>query len=157
MMNEETSAPSTPPVATEDITGPRILAALIDTVVLVVVFVIFAALFGDTESSSGEDGAGFSLNLTGGPAIIYFLVVLAYYIGLEATSGQTLGKKVMGLRVVSAEGPYTTGKAVIRNVLRIVDGLPILIPYLVGLIVMVSSKNTQRIGDMAAGTIVVKI
>ena len=45
-------------------------------------------------------------------------------------------------------------KSFIRNLLRIIDGLPVF--YLLGLIVMVSSKRKQRIGDMAAGTVVVK-
>jgi uncharacterized RDD family membrane protein YckC len=48
----------------------------------------------------------------------------------------------------------TLGKVAIRTVLRIVDGLPFL--YLLGLIVVAVSKQNQRIGDMAAGTLVVK-
>jgi uncharacterized RDD family membrane protein YckC len=50
--------------------------------------------------------------------------------------------------------PLTRQKVAIRTVLRLVDGLPFL--YLVGFIAMVASKQKQRLGDMAAGTIVVK-
>jgi uncharacterized RDD family membrane protein YckC len=118
-----------------------------------VVFVIFAMLFGDTETE-GEDTSGVNLSLNGGPAIAYFVVVLAYYFVMEAATGKTLGKMVMGLRVVSTSGPYTPMKAFIRNLLRIIDGLPFL--YLLGIIVVASSKQKQRIGDMAAGTLVVR-
>jgi uncharacterized RDD family membrane protein YckC len=157
MMNEDTSnttAQAAQAAVAEDVTGKRIVAAIIDIVVLAVVFFVFAALFGDSESSSGDEGASFNVNLSGGPAIIYFIVVLAYYIVLEAMTGKTVGKMLMGLRVVAIDGVYTPGKAVLRNVLRVVDGLPFL--YLLGLIVMVSSKRKQRLGDMAAGTLVVR-
>jgi uncharacterized RDD family membrane protein YckC len=155
MMNEDTSATSTQAAvqAVEDVTGKRIVAAIIDLVVLAVVFVVFAMLFGETEPE-GEDTSGFNLSLEGAPALLYFLVVLGYYFVLEAATGKTIGKMMMGLRVVSTAGPYTPMKAFIRTLLRIVDGLPFL--YLLGLIVMVTSKQKQRIGDMAAGTLVVK-
>jgi uncharacterized RDD family membrane protein YckC len=155
MMNEDTSATSTNAAVqeVENVTGKRIVAAIIDIVVLAVVFVIFAMLFGDTQTE-GEDTSGVNLSLNGGPAIAYFVVVLAYYFVMEAATGKTLGKMVMGLRVVSTSGPYTPMKAFIRNLLRIIDGLPFL--YLLGIIVVASSKQKQRIGDMAAGTLVVR-
>jgi uncharacterized RDD family membrane protein YckC len=148
-MNEEPAA-STSSAPRGNITGSRIVAAFIDIILLGVVFAVLAALFGDTNS--GDEG--FSVNLSGAPGIVYFLIVLAYYLGLETMYGQTLGKKVMGLRVVAIDGPLTLGKVAIRTVLRIVDGLPFL--YLLGLIVVAVSKQNQRIGDMAAGTLVVK-
>lgn len=127
-----------------DVTGKRIAAAIIDLIILAVVFLVMAALFGESEAGTEEDGASFSANLSGGAAIVYFLIVLGYYLVLEALTGQTLGKKVMGLRVVSLEGPLTWGKVAVRTILRIVDGLPVF--YLVGFIVMVASKNRQRLG-----------
>jgi uncharacterized RDD family membrane protein YckC len=155
MMNEDSSPVSADAalMAVEDVTGRRIVAALIDIVVLVVVFVLFAMLFGDS-GTEGEETKGVNLSLSGGPAIVYFVVVIAYYFVLEAATGKTLGKMAMGLRVVAIDGAYTPAKAFIRNLLRIVDGLPFL--YLLGLIVIASSKRKQRIGDMAAGTRVVR-
>jgi uncharacterized RDD family membrane protein YckC len=140
----------------ENVTGKRIVAALIDIVILGVVFVIFAALFGDTETSKNgsDDGAGFQLNLTGLPFVLYLGVVLVYYIGTEAMRSATPGKLALGLRIASADDtPLSIGRVVVRNVLRIVDGLPFL--YLVGIITIAASKRDQRIGDMAAQTIVV--
>lgn len=135
---------------TENLTGNRILAGLIDVIVLGVVFVLMSSLTGGTESGDGK----FSVNLEGGPAILYFLIALAYYIIPEGLTGQTLGKKIVGLRVVAETGALSWGKVVIRTLLRIVDGLPVL--YLVGIITIAVSKKHQRIGDMAAGTLVIR-
>ena len=148
-MNEEQAAsPTSAP--RENVTGVRIVAAIIDIILLAVVFGVMAALFGE----SSNDDSGFSVNLSGGPAILYFLIVIGYYLGLETMGGQTLGKKVMGIRVVAIDGPLTLGKVSIRTILRILDGLPFF--YLLGIIVVAVSKQNQRIGDMAAGTLVVK-
>jgi len=154
MMNEDTSAISTQAVAAEDVTGKRIVAAIIDIVAMAVVFVVFAMLFGDT-APEGEDTEGVSLSLSGGPALIYFLVVIAYYFVMEAATGKTLGKMLLGLRVATLDGSaYSPGKAFIRNILRVIDALPFL--YLLGLIIVVVSKRKQRLGDMAAGTVIVR-
>jgi uncharacterized RDD family membrane protein YckC len=138
--------------AAENVTGPRIVAGIIDVVVLAIVFIIFSAVMGDSEA----DSSSFSFNLPTVPALLYFLVAMAYYVVPEVQmGGQTLGKKVMGLKVVTENGvEYSWGKAIIRNLLRIIDGLPFL--YLLGVILIAVSKKHQRIGDMAAGTLVVK-
>lgn len=85
-----------------------------------------------------------------------FLLVGGTWIALEALwSGRTLGKHVMRLRVVDARGgPITAGQAVVRNVVRIVDFLPVY--YGVGVVAMFISPRNQRLGDMAAGTVVVR-
>ena len=155
MMNEDTSAASTDAAVQEieNVTGRRIVAALLDFVLLAVLFVIFALLFGDSEPQD-ENTSGVHLSLNGGAFIAYLIAVLAYYFVMEAATGKTLGKMIMGIRVVASSGAYTPMKAFIRNLLRIIDGLPFL--YLLGLIVIASSKKKQRIGDLAAGTLVVK-
>ncbi len=144
-----------------NVTGKRIVAALIDIVVLAVVFGIMVWLFGDTETTRttriGDDFRGETtnkqFNLTGLPFVVYLVIVFAYYIGFELASRATPGKHVMGLRVTSMNAePLSAGRIVLRNVLRVVDGLPFL--YLVGLITIAVSKNHQRVGDMAAATVV---
>jgi uncharacterized RDD family membrane protein YckC len=149
MMNQDTSAASTQAVLTEDVTGKRIVAAIIDIVVLAVVFVVFAMLFGDSNAET-EDSASVSLNLSGGPAIIYFLVVLAYYWLMEAATGKTLGKMMMGLPSAGARRCLYPNEVLHSHLLRIIDGLPFF--YLLGSSSWSSSKRKQRIGDMAAGT-----
>ncbi|HEX4216664.1 MAG TPA: RDD family protein [Candidatus Dormibacteraeota bacterium] len=94
------------------------------------------------------------------PAIILAFAEFAaiwLYFGLQeaAWSGQTVGKKALRLRVVGMRGePITFSQAAIRNIIRIVDFLPGY--YVLGLIVAFISPRTQRLGDWAAGTIVVR-
>jgi uncharacterized RDD family membrane protein YckC len=127
--------------------GLRALAIIIDTLILMVVGWALAKMTGQTATAEG-------FNVTGAPALLLFFVGLAYYVVMEATSGATVGKKAMGLRVVSASGgPITWQASIIRNLLRIVDGFFF---YLVGAIVVWVSKSKQRLGDMAAKTLVVK-
>ena len=71
-------------------------------------------------------------------------------------SGQTLGKKLLGIRVARLDGGTpTTGNIVLRTILRPIDGLPF--AYLLGLIVILATgQRRQRIGDLAGGTTVTK-
>lgn len=88
--------------------------------------------------------------------ITVFAIWLGYGMVLEwAWRGRTLGKKMFGLRVVDAEGMQLEPKQVVlRNLLRIVDGLPFF--YLVGGAACFFSRQCQRVGDMAAGTVVLR-
>jgi uncharacterized RDD family membrane protein YckC len=85
-----------------------------------------------------------------------FMVVLGYPICMEAfNDGRTVGKLAMGLSVLRSDGtPVTFLAATIRNVTRIVDLLPGV--YFVGIVSMLVSPRNQRLGDLAAGTIVVR-
>ena len=85
-----------------------------------------------------------------------FVVVFGYFWVSEAMwSGQTLGKKAFRLRAVGDRGePLTFAQAGIRNIVRIVDFLPY--GYGVGMVVMFVNGKGKRLGDLAAGTIVVK-
>ena len=102
-MNEQ---PIPTPAPTQDVTGIRIVAGIIDVILLGIVFIILSALLGDSESSSDDGGSSFSVSLSGLPFILFILVSVGYYFVLEAyNQGQTLGKKLMGIRVVAIEGP----------------------------------------------------
>ncbi len=126
--------------------GRRAVAILIDMVLLFVVGYVIALATGATTA------AGFSLQ--GGPAFLWFGIALAYYVVMEALSGATLGKRAMGLKVVKEGGePLDWQASIVRNILRIIDGLFF---YLVGAIAVWVSKRRQRLGDMAAHTLVVK-
>jgi len=128
--------------------GLRAVATLIDLILLCIVGYVIAAMTGSTSA----DG----FNLAGAPALIFFLIALAYYTVFEVLSGATPGKMALRLRVVMLEGggKIDWKAGLIRNVLRIVDGFFF---YLVGAIVVWVSKKKQRLGDMAAGTIVVRV
>lgn len=80
---------------------------------------------------------------------------LLYHVLLEGTWGQTLGKRLLGIAVVGADGePCTYRGAAIRNALRLVDWLPL--GYVVGLAAIGLSEDRQRVGDIAADTRVVR-
>jgi uncharacterized RDD family membrane protein YckC len=114
--------------------GPRILAGLIDIVIMLLIIMPLSFMAGQS---------------TGAQIGVYFIV-------MEALKGATVGKMAMGLRVVkAADGSAISWmESIIRNVLRIVDALPFL--YILGMILIAVTAKKQRVGDLAASTIVVK-
>jgi uncharacterized RDD family membrane protein YckC len=108
----------------------------------------------------------FAFGWIGQWGLTMFVVLVAWFLldwfygGLFETfwNGQTPGKRVMGLRVLTVDGqPINALQAVLRNILRAVDGLPAMpFPvYLVGLVACAMNDRFQRLGDLACGTIVV--
>ncbi|EEG77970.1 RDD family protein [Dethiobacter alkaliphilus] len=88
--------------------------------------------------------------------ILVFAVMTGYFIFFETFwNGQTPGKRIIRIRVVQSDGSAVTFvKVLIRNIIRIIDQLPF--SYAIGMISVFVTKSSQRLGDMAAGTIVVK-
>lgn len=85
----------------------------------------------------------------------YFVVSMGYSIFFEwRWAGQTLGKRLIHLRVMDESGlPLKFSQIVVRNILRFLDVLPV--AYLVGGVTALLSARAQRVGDIAAATIVV--
>lgn len=132
-------------------TGRRVIATIVDVIVLGIVSFILS-LMADTASASGGS-VGFTLS--GWWALLFFVIVLGYYILLEGLLGQTVGKMVVGIKVVGqgTQDAPGLGKATIRTLMRIVDGFFF---YLVAFIAVLASTNNRRLGDMVAGTLVVR-
>lgn len=131
--------------------GGRCGAGLIDVIVVSILYVAYASLFGRVET----DG-GFSSSVTGVAALGWLVVAFGYFGVMESTLGATVGKLALGHRVVMADGsPLKPGPVAIRTAMRFVDGFPYLIPNLLGLIVLSSNQQHQRIGDLVAKTRVV--
>jgi uncharacterized RDD family membrane protein YckC len=138
--------------------GSRSYAFVIDWHIrFIVAFAwFFIALFSYAGSLSlmsmggMRSGWGYALVIVP-PMIIYFL----YHPILEiAMHGRTPGKRMAGVRLVSRTGDIPgAGALLVRNVFRIVDSLPFL--YLVGLATVVFTEHQVRIGDLAAGTLLV--
>ncbi len=86
----------------------------------------------------------------------YFVISLAYMAVAEwLWRGQTVGKRLLGLRVVDAGGfRLEPSQVIVRNLMRFVDGLPAL--YLLGGITCLVNRHRQRLGDLAAGTVVIR-
>jgi uncharacterized RDD family membrane protein YckC len=87
--------------------------------------------------------------------MIAFLLEFVYYALFEALwNGQTPGKRLTNLRVIKDSGrPISAFEAILRNLLRIVDSLPGI--YAVGIVCAVFSRQSKRLGDWVAGTVVV--
>ncbi|HET7465686.1 MAG TPA: RDD family protein [Candidatus Dormibacteraeota bacterium] len=131
--------------------GTRGIAQVLD--LLIVLGLLVALLFGSIAIGAFTNNAViFDLIWILGS----FVVVFGYFWASEAFwSGQTIGKKAFRLRAVGDRGePLTFLQAGIRNVVRIVDFLPY--GYGVGLITMFINGKGKRLGDLAAGTLVVK-
>ncbi|MEY4569218.1 MAG: hypothetical protein RLZZ398_657 [Verrucomicrobiota bacterium] len=102
-------------------------------------------------------GIAIGENVAGGMMLLaWFLMDWLYPVFFEAGKrGATPGKRAMGLRVVQATGsPITLGQAVVRNFLRFIDGMPFF-TYCFGLTSCLATKRFQRLGDLAAGTVVI--
>ena len=139
--------------------GSRVAAALIDyflcLLILILMFVGIGALgVGRLVSVGGTASEAWALAMM---VLVQFFVLWGYYVLWEGLAdGQTPGKRYMRLRVVS-DGGYSVSFAAsaIRNLVRIVDMQPV-ITYGVGITSILATKQGKRLGDLAAGTIVVR-
>jgi uncharacterized RDD family membrane protein YckC len=147
------AASGTPTATAMDVhvTGRRVLATIVDGVLLGLLFFVMSMLFGSSSAEGGQVNA----SLNGLPFLMYLVLVVAYYVLMEGYLGQTVGKMLLGIKVVregTGEVPGLQGAA-IRTVLRIVDGFFF---YLVAFISVLASAKNQRLGDMVANTLVVR-
>ncbi len=124
--------------------GARCVEGFIDLVIMFVIGYVLAMLTGQTT----RDG----YHLHGLPALLWWLAGFAYFAWFEGKAGATIGKMVVGLRVVKTDGADCDMRAaVIRTIVRPIDYF-----FMLGVVVMAFSKRNQRVGDMLADTVVVK-
>jgi uncharacterized RDD family membrane protein YckC len=133
----------------------RFVAVLLDAVVVLFpLSVIIGIVAGGAYSERAPGYADAGVNVAGNAIWVSLALGIAYYILCEGMTGRTLGKRLVGIRVVDEEGDEIDfSGAVIRNLLRLVDGLFF---YLVGALFVFSSPRGQRLGDRAAHTVVVR-
>jgi len=133
----------------------RFVAVLLDAVIVFFPLgIVVGLLSGGGYSETGNGYANAGVNVGGGAVWLLLALGLGYYIVCEAATGMTVGKRIVGIRVVDDEGdPLGIGASVVRNVLRLVDGLFF---YLVGALFALASSRGQRLGDRAAHTLVVR-
>jgi uncharacterized RDD family membrane protein YckC len=135
--------------------GSRFLALAIDTAIeLAGLFVLGAVAVVATILGTAF---GRTVEVWGMAIVVFlgFVIYYGYFAIFEALwHGQTPGKRAVGIRVIAASGrPLSALDAVLRNLLRIVDQLPGI--YAVGLVSVFFTERNQRLGDLAAGTVVV--
>ncbi len=138
--------------------GSRFLAALADSLllglaqVIVIGTLIWLAGVFDSALFLDDRPAWWLLAIFG---LVSFGFFWGYYIFFEILwNGQTPGKRWVSLRVIRLDGtPVNAAEAVIRNLVRLIDFLPF--AYGVGVVSMFVSEKSRRLGDLAAGTVVV--
>ena len=128
--------------------GSRVTAALLDGLVRAALIVALAVVTWIASPSAGFLAAFWFIGL--------FLVLFVYDPFFEIVAGgRTPGKRWSGLRVVSSSGgAVSIGASVVRNLLRLIDAIPGM--YLVGILLILFSSRNQRLGDLVAGTLVVR-
>jgi uncharacterized RDD family membrane protein YckC len=139
--------------------GSRFLAALVDTLIIlflqivvsiVIIFIIRPYLNDDFNINNPVVAL-----LIGLLSLVAFFFFWGYYILFEMMwNGQSVGKRWVGLRVIKADGtPITLTESIVRNFVRLIDFMPAY--YGVGVVTMFINSQSRRLGDLAAGTLVV--
>ncbi len=167
-MNEADSLVSTPDLVIDSVTGvdvslpvagpgARAFAFVVDwhirTILFIAWYVLAALLYNGRWSLAAPiepTGVWFSLVVVPG-AVIYFLY---HYVLEVAMRGRTPGKRMAGVRLVTRDGAApSAGAYLTRNIFRLIDSFPLF--YGVGLITSIVTRDHVRIGDLAAGTLLV--
>ncbi len=134
--------------------GDRLIAQVVDGLVAFGLFFFVGNILAPRFGGATESG----FDLTGGPALLMMAIVaailLTYFIVAEAATGATLGKLAAGIQVQTTGGQrMSVSASLIRNTMRVIDGIGV---YLVAAITVMATKHHQRLGDLAAGTVVVR-
>jgi uncharacterized RDD family membrane protein YckC len=129
--------------------GSRLLALIVDLAVVSAASSALARVFNLVGALNRDFGEALA-------ALFYFVLTVVYGMATEwAWGGQTVGKRMLGLRVIDASGGrLQPSQVIMRNLIRPVDALPLF--YLVGAAACMASRHFQRLGDLAAGTVVVR-
>src|SRR3712207_4395693 len=129
--------------------GSRFIAAVLDFLVQGSVNLAAGLLLGVLGGEGHPVGVAIF-------SVVFFLVFFGYDVLFEVRSrGRTLGKRWTGLRVVRSGGrPVTFVPSCVRNVMRLVDVLPAF--YAIGMFSIFFTPRNQRLGDLAAGTLIVR-
>ncbi len=133
--------------------GRRFVAYFIDGIILSIIqfVILFGAglVLGVAGNAGGEAASGFGLVLN----CLTLLIAIAYFVAFWATSGQTPGKMVMGIKVIGTDGsPVSWGKAILRYIGYIISGLILAL----GFIWVAFDRKRQGWHDKIAGTLVVR-
>lgn len=133
-----------------------VIQCVVMVLVLVAVLILQVAGLFDSLDFVGQTVDTLSKAAVAVMLILYFVLIWGYHVFFETTRhGRTPGKKLAGIQVIKLDGgPISFRDSMIRNLLRIADYLPVF--YTAGAVSILASKNGQRLGDMAAGTVVIR-
>lgn len=139
--------------------GSRALAALVDSLIVIGAIIVIMIVIAIASPGRAPGAPGDVFDAWAGAIFVFatFFVLWGYYVLFEGLAdGQTPGKRLLRLRVVR-DGGYsiTFGASAVRNLVRFVDIQPVGC-YAVGIVSMMFSKSGKRLGDIVAGTVVVR-
>jgi uncharacterized RDD family membrane protein YckC len=135
----------------------RLAAGLVDAILMIAGLALVVGIWGNNSADLDSGRLTLGLSLGWQPFLFYCLIIFVCYVLFEGARSVTPGKLALGLRVVKYDGsPCGWVAALRRSILRPLDALPFAVPYLVGLAAAGLSARRQRLGDMFAGTLVVK-
>jgi uncharacterized RDD family membrane protein YckC len=136
--------------------GSRFLAGFIDSLFQALIILALGLVAGYLRWFATGDPSRLGLSI-GIAAVSAILIIILYYLIFElAWGGQSPGKRMAGLVVVRDDGgPIGLTESAVRNILRIVDILPVY--YTVGMVAILLNRRSKRLGDLAAGTLVIKL
>jgi uncharacterized RDD family membrane protein YckC len=140
--------------------GSRFMAALVDTLLILIIQIIvnlvLAFVIWGLLPRFVSDENTIVIWATAVLSLTAFAFFWGYYIFFEMTwNGQSPGKRWVGLRVIRTNGtPITLTESIIRNLVRLIDFLPLY--YGLGVVTMFINDQSRRLGDLAAGTLVVR-
>jgi len=135
----------------------RFAAVIIDFIILSLVFFPVTRLIkGGWIMSASDHAWGYGWFITDPLCLTFLIVIFLYFALLEGLFAATFGKKLLGMRVVRADGGQAgLRQALVRNLLRAVDALPAF--NILGVVLIVTSPEKARIGDRVAGTRVIAV
>ncbi len=142
-------------------TGVRIAAYIVDVIVqfmVIAVLIIFFMLFGfiDAGAATRTFDQGFVYLAIAFFYLLYFFFQWGYFVFFEMfKQGQSPGKRTMKIRVIKSNGePLDFSTIVLRNLIRSVDNFPVF--HFMGGLISILDKKSRRLGDLVAGTLVVR-
>jgi uncharacterized RDD family membrane protein YckC len=144
------------------VTGRRVIATWVDLFIVGLAYRLVATtlqlpanLSGQLERTATNGDFASRIDHSFPALAAYFLLAGVYYVMFESLSGRTIGKLLTGIRVVTDNGTRAgLGRILARTAMRLIDGLG---GYLVGFLVAMTSPRRQRLGDITAGTMVVRV
>ena len=126
--------------------GSRFAAGMIDFAIKGTVVLVIALVFGISLG-------GIPALIASGAALLFGMVFFDVLFEVRS-GGRTPGKRALGLRVVMQDGrPVGLRASAVRNLLRLIEGLPL--SYVPAIVSILATRSNQRLGDLAAGTVVV--
>lgn len=130
-------------------TVSRLLAMVVDMMVIITAASLFGRLVEVIQIASPDAAGAVQM-------VMFFMIATGYSMVMEwLWQGQTIGKRLTGIRVMDRDGlPMTFAQIAVRNILRVVDLVPVF--YLVGAVSLLFTRHGQRLGDLAANTVVVR-